>query len=125
MTNATVLFVDDNPTRHDVATEVFKGFDLWHARTVEEAIRLVQTKRFDFVCLDHDMADDGTSGADVAKAIVEREDWRLRFVWVHSWNHWGVARILTILVGGGVPCAAQMFSFHAAESSALRMGGMV
>jgi CheY-like chemotaxis protein len=125
--NLQVLFVDDDNERHAVADAAFDsaGFDTWHARTVSDAIRLVRTRRFDFVCLDHDMADDGTNGTDVAKAIVERTDWRPRFVWVHSWNHWGVQRILGILHDGHVRCGAAMFSSNAAVDAALRMQGIM
>lgn len=123
-----LLFVDDDLSRHKFADDAFSdGFNVWHAYNVEQAKKLVQEKDFDIICLDHDMADDGSSGADVAYAIVNRRNttgYQPSFVWVHTWNPSGRQRIEGILAGY-VRHGSAMFSAAMAQSVAKLTRAMV
>lgn len=93
-----ILFVDDDDTRHDIAAKAFKAHEVWHARDIDVAIHMLAAREYDLVCIDHDMADDGRTGVDVATALVA-QPWEPRFAWVHSWNPVGQQRIADVLSG--------------------------
>jgi len=120
-----ILFVDDEALRHERANRAFAGHEVTHAYTVDAARHKVLTKAFEVICLDHDMADDGTSGADVARSIVARVaggGWAPKFVWVHTWNPVGRQRIEGILAGY-VRHGSAMFTEQSAESVARMLRG--
>jgi len=104
-----VLFLDDNLTRCAFAVVFFANDDLYVAHTVKQAIRLLDRyKRFDLVCLDHDLGgnafapSDEKSGCEVAKHILKLRAKIPAEIIIHSGNIWGAKRMEDILHDQGI-----------------------
>lgn len=89
------LFIDDirMPTKFD-------NFQMYVARTYNEAIVALQNQEFDIISFDHDIADTKT-GYDIAKYIVENEIKIKEGFKIHSANPVGVFNIRQLLTHYG------------------------
>lgn len=99
-----ILFLDDNKYRHKTVKS-----HLLHdeAYTVEDAVRLLQEKKYDAVFLDHDLggeemvsSDREDTGMTVAKWMVENK-YETKLVVVHSCNPGGAANMTSLLRQAG------------------------
>lgn len=95
-----ILFLDDNKYRHKTVKP-----HLLHdeAYTVEQAVELLKTKKYDIIFLDHDLggeemvsSDREDTGMTVAKFMVE-EEILTELVVVHSCNPAGAANMTALL----------------------------
>ena len=89
------LFIDDirMPTKFD-------NFQMYVARTYNEAIVALQNQEFDIISFDHDIADTKT-GYDIAKYIVENKIKIKEGFKIHSMNVVGRKNIYELLVHYG------------------------
>jgi hypothetical protein len=106
-----ILVLDDMDVRHDGFVRRFKDHKIDHAYTAEEAIHHLNMRKYDLVCLDHDLAPehyvDGDtkepSGFDVAVFMSEMPKDKLPTqVLIHSWNPVGADRMKVQLHGLGM-----------------------
>lgn len=81
--------------------------NLVHAESADEAIKILATKQFDWVFLDHDLglldytgytAHGNGTGRDVAKYL-SGTNWLADNCVIHSWNPMGAAAMKDILIG--------------------------
>lgn len=120
-----ILFLDDNPQRHDAADECFDGAEVVHAWTYWDAIGLLEDERFDVIYLDHDLNDWESAsvitgmygsreltGLDVARFIARqlRRDMSPGRIVVHSWNPAGASSMVQILKSVGIPTVYEPFT---------------
>ena len=96
-----ILFLDDD----DYRVADFKdrtGLDVVWAKTCSEFIAYLQSNRFDYIFLDHDLDLSGPNagnGMDAAKFLADNPghvsgDTQ---VVIHSWNSYGVANMVNVL----------------------------
>lgn len=120
-----ILFLDDDDLRHRLFRRSLVGSPhaITPVKNAKEAIQALQTRRFDLVFLDHDLADQhyvtlqqasaglwGASmggeatGYEVARFIAEvlAADLRPRQLVVHSMNPEGSKRMVAALEGAGL-----------------------
>ena len=106
-----ILVLDDMEVRHDKFSRKFKDDKIDHAYTVDEALHYLNMRRYDLVCLDHDLAPehyvDGASnepsGFFVAVYISEMPvEHSPTQVIIHSWNPVGAERMYKQLQGLGM-----------------------
>ncbi len=105
-----ILFLDDDPKRHDLFRRETIGHSVEHVHTVFGArVALDAGGVFDLACLDHDlgghqMVDPGEdTGHAVAKYIAEMSpEKRPRHVLVHSFNPAGAVAMCWTLRNAGV-----------------------
>ncbi len=112
-----ILFLDDMTSRHKKALKQFTAHEVLSVFDAKTAKLEMSKKRFDLVCLDHDLSDehysehltgvppdsfDG-SGTDVAKFMAEDLDpaMRPKQVILHSCNEYARDRMESILVNAG------------------------
>jgi PAS domain S-box-containing protein len=76
--NAKVLVVDDNEINLIVASELLKQYDIRAdtAQSGAEALRMMDTKRYDLIFMDHMMPE--MDGIEVTQHIRTHTDWRAR-----------------------------------------------
>lgn len=124
-----ILFLDDQPSRHD-KVDADLGWDkveVVHVWTVDECIEALQTKGpFDRIYLDHDLnhyghktgkwsmiagtyGDQELTGADVCSWMARNMQERPRVI-VHSWNHSGANRMVSILRDAGFSVVWELFN---------------
>jgi len=121
-----VLIVDDNPDRHRVFAQVYRAEDVDHAFKFSQAVKFLNSKRYNIVQLDHDLGDfqepeiesvgmyGGAfelTGYHVALHVVldlPKEQWPDRVV-IHSVNPTGAKSIANLLEKHGVPFIIQPF----------------
>jgi len=110
-----ILFLDDDEQRHEYARKELIGHEVWHVRTVAEALTQLSVGVFDLAMLDHDLGgqhyapSNEVSGYEVARRIADGDVPRPGFVRVHSYNAPGANRMVAALVAGDVPCDWQPF----------------
>ena len=92
-----VLVVEDSDARVLAFQCVFSNDDVWFARDVAQAVRLLARRTYDLVCLDHDLEppERGVNGQYVARLITHLR--RAPAVLIHSWNRPGALAISRIL----------------------------
>lgn len=96
-----ILFLEDDIHRVDEFKEK-TGLPVVWAKTYNEFIAHLQTGRFDYLFLDHDLDLSGPnsgSGSDVARFLADNPghvsgDTQ---VIIHSWNSYGVANMVNLL----------------------------
>lgn len=84
-----ILFLDDDPRRHDQFARIADGHSIVHAWRVDEAKALLDRSRFDLCCLDNDLETEGyeREGYEVALHIAAApRSRRPTRVLIHSWN---------------------------------------
>jgi CheY-like chemotaxis protein len=115
-----VLVLDDNQNRHDAFARRLEGCHVVHAYTAKQAIdHLAHDKRYDLVCLDHDLdlvslIDDTGDGREVADFIALHLG-RAKvppLVLVHSWNEPASAGMVRTMLDAGVRVVRREFSPH-------------
>lgn len=108
-----ILVLDDMEVRHDGFNRRFKDHKIDHAYTVEEAVFYLNLRKYDLVCLDHDLEDihysqqstnaQERTGFDVAVFISEmNKDGLPTQIIIHSWNPIGAERMYNQLQGLGM-----------------------
>ena len=126
-----LLFLDDMKERHERFDSMTDGHEVWHAWSVEQAIKRLSERIYDIAFLDHDLSDEhyadyhadrlsaakGT-GQEVAQFIAQMPaDKRPRRVLVHSWNPIGAMAIARILRAAGVPVTMSTFGSFKVEAA--------
>jgi len=108
MSGKTVLFLDDDVERHARFVELAKGFrqpcHIDYVLTAEQAIYLLERKRYTVAFLDHDLGGkqyvdsecEEPTGYTVCKAIMGLSD-PPRSIIVHSHNPVGAKNMLGLL----------------------------
>ena len=84
-----ILFLDDDPRRHDEFARIADGHSIVHAWRVDEAKAQLDRTRFDLCCLDNDLETEGfeREGYEVARHIAATsKSRRPARVLIHSWN---------------------------------------
>lgn len=89
------LFIDDIRMPHKV-----NGYQLYVARSYDEAIYALSQKEFDIISFDHDIGV-GKTGYDIAKYIVENSIKIKEGFFVHSSNPVGKFNIIQLLTHYG------------------------
>jgi CheY-like chemotaxis protein len=99
-----ILVLDDEPARHALFRQVFRGHEVAEATTAEHAVNFLRIAvTYDIVSLDHDLGPSPGSGLDVARRIAGMpENIRPRQVLVHSANPVGAQAMLDTLLRAGV-----------------------
>lgn len=65
-----VLIVDDTQARHDWFMRRYQSDDVEHAYDAPQAIEMLKRRRYDLVCLDHDLGGPPHGdGMDVVRAL--------------------------------------------------------
>jgi CheY-like chemotaxis protein len=122
-----ILFMDDDPTRHDIFSKQFSEYtdvDLTQTTLVESTIMLLQNEKWDMVYLDHDMGNDPNNytmgiygnkielcGQDVARAIAKLPlDKQPGRVIIHSWNVVGSKAMFNILLDANINVIQEPFN---------------
>lgn len=117
------LFLDDMESRHDSFRRTHgDDFNVTYVFTYEEFVEAYLTDDFDVLFLDHDLSEkailcdpdniDEMTGTDVAKWLVSIHDLSkktLPGIVVHSLNPAGRARMVDILVSGGIDAVPMPF----------------
>jgi hypothetical protein len=95
-----ILFFDDDPLRHRRFAFEARGHELDHSWFIDDAVRRIAERRYDLVCLDHDLETEGfdRSGLDVARFVRRMPAGRRpKAVFIHSWNPRGADRMYEVL----------------------------
>lgn len=110
-----ILVVEDNKERREWFLGRFNTDELHLTDSAAEAVTLLDEHLYDIIFLDHDLKphhngfdDDGTSGYEVAKHIIEA--FRPRVI-VHSQNIYGSLRMAEFLRGRGLTVEQIPFPF--------------
>lgn len=113
-----ILFLDDNPERHEYFKTITIGQDVTHVWNSQECMdALANNDPFDLVCLDHDLAgayfqeDKANSGTEVAEWIHYKlaKDKYPKKVIIHSWNSTGAERMYKWIEPTGIPVVRKRF----------------
>lgn len=100
-----ILFLDDDETRHQTFRRKSIGHDVTYVYCVKDAIRALDSNRFDVASLDHDLGgkqlvtSDGVepTGYLVAKHIATMSGFRPKEVIIHSYNQVGARNMKNVL----------------------------
>lgn len=117
-----VLILDDDDMRHRKFAHWFAGYDVVHVHTVDEFRNALNSPKFDYIFLDHDLNDQQyvsagvikvgagdlggptreMTGMDAAKFLVDNQDKMpaIQTV-VHSWNPAGAMNMVKLLGDNG------------------------
>ena len=93
MKRKSAIWVDDT---RGIPLSLVGDFDVFWARTYEEAIGLLQLPNIDMISIDHDLGKDRKTGYDIAKWMVENNICP-DVVYVHSMNVVGAENIKHLL----------------------------
>jgi NAD+-processing family protein with receiver domain len=126
-----ILFLDDDPKRHELFARAHIGHQVTFVWGVFDAVRALGASEcagepFDYACLDHDlgghqMVESGeATGYEVAQHIAfMTTEARPRRVVVHSFNPVGAQNMVRLLADAGVPCIRAPFgTFRIPDPSA-------
>ena len=95
-----ILFLDDDPRRHEEFARIADGHSIVHVWRVDEAKAYLDRMRFDLCCLDNDLATEafGREGYEVAEYIAAApRSRRPARVLIHSWNETRARDMYTVL----------------------------
>lgn len=111
-----VLFLDDDPARHEAMKRLAIGHNVKHVHTAAEALEALQAERFDLAALDHDLggqtfvpSEQEDTGYAVASAIADGRVIVPRAVVVHSFNPVGAQRMAERMSAAGVRVSVAPF----------------
>jgi hypothetical protein len=85
----SILFLDDDPRRHEAFARQARGHRVDHVWYVDDALRLLREKRYDVAMLDNDLETEALQreGVEVARFIAGMPaNRRPGAVLIHSWN---------------------------------------
>jgi len=105
----TVLVVDDELIRRDEFNRRLTGSILDFADNPLDAIKLIRSKVYDFIFLDHDLGDAVLDGRDVCTCFYMSKNIHASVI-VHSINPAGGDAMVHILSNLGVPVGRIPFS---------------
>lgn len=99
-----ILVLDDEPARHTLFRQVFRGHEVAEATSAEQAIAFLRIAvAYDIVSLDHDLGMNAGNGMIVARHIASMPGRiRPRQVLVHSANPVGAQTMLDTLQRAGI-----------------------
>lgn len=106
-----ILFLDDDLQRHEHFSRYSIGHNVWHARTVQAAIKwLEKAGPFDVLCLDHDLTGQmipepcgDSQGCAVVAYLVKNKGTALRsMIRVHSYNKTSAEKMVADLTANGL-----------------------
>lgn len=100
-----ILFLDDEPSRHEVFANQYQGHQIWHAYSIERFEKhLEQVEKFDVISFDFDLGEN-ENGLDCAELMLQRVPYSRwpRECWVHSSNTPGTDRLVHSLRAAGIP----------------------
>lgn len=104
----TALIVEDCPERDVELRRRLAGYDVFVARSYDEAVAHLRVRHFDVVSLDYDLG--GANGNDVAMRLVELPvPDRPRVVIIHSMNPVGARQIVATLGAADIPTVVRPF----------------
>jgi len=112
------LFLDDSKERHKIAREYFGGYwvDVTWCWTAEEAIRALQSRRYNVVFLDHDLGGEQMvdskrpdTGMEVVRWIVKHKP-PIDSIVIHSWNMSASKEMCARLIEAGYNASRSPFS---------------
>lgn len=107
-----LLILDDDQMRHASFAERLAAHDVDHVDSAAEAIRAMQSRPYDVVLLDHDLAPGDGSGSDVVRWM-EGAHWHRRpAVLVHSLNPYHAPRMVRALEHAGYTVTREPFDTH-------------
>lgn len=99
-----MLFLDDEPVRHETFAGCYEGHEIWHAyNLIQFQKALDRCEHFDVVSFDYDLGPN-ENGHDCAMEMLQRlpfERWP-KVAWVHSWNPTGAIHLLETLKRSGI-----------------------
>lgn len=93
-----VLFIDDMKLPQQFGLDASTP----HARTGEEALRMIEECGYDELYLDHDLSEEGMTGYDLVKVLVEKGI-KIKKVTIISLNMVGVGNIIELCLNHGIP----------------------
>ena len=112
MPQMRMLFLDDEPYRHDLANRRHgERYIIDHVDTAFQAIEALKSGRYDAISLDHDLSADhyeglgleSGTGVEVARYIVTmRKEDRPAIILVHSLSEKGSMRIFRTFYDAGI-----------------------
>ena len=102
-----ILILDDDLTRHELFKKNFAHHNITSVETVDQAIKLLQTRIYDAVFLDHDLGGHSyvesggaePTGYDVAKWLSEHPEHKPKSIYIHSMNPVGADKMHKLLPG--------------------------
>ena len=96
-----VLVLEDNTERLKWFKDTFFNYELSIAMTAETAGYAIMKNEFDLIFIDHDLADETSTGLDFAKVLAEEiEAGRVSndpSIYIHSMNPIGAKNIKSVL----------------------------
>lgn len=112
-----ILFLDDNPSRHDIMDSRYPLDEIVHAYTIDDfRDALVKYDKFDMISLDHDLndftelghfsyvGDSEATGVDACGYLMKFLHKAPEEITIHSSNGEGVRAMTAFLNGRGVKC---------------------
>lgn len=123
MSRPVVLFLDDNPARHQVFLHSRQDALIQWAKTAREAVELLGSSIvFDEISLDHDLCEEDQNKQDgfieptgylVAEYLATHPEVSSNAsIRLHSFNNWGVQAMRRVLSGAGRDCFVKPFHWR-------------
>ena len=113
----TVLFLDDDPTRHDLFDKSMSDVcQITHVKTSQQAIDALRCQKFDAASLDHDLGDFGSGEVGDGMEVAEFIALHLQranipdLVFVHSFNAPAAKRMTDCLMAGNITTVQDAWS---------------
>ena len=93
----TILVLEDEAYRRELIEPLLDGHCIYWAATADEALGILERKRFDLILLDHDLSAK-TCGCQIASRLAKRDclNHKAKVV-VHSINPSGIKRMMRLL----------------------------
>jgi CheY-like chemotaxis protein len=101
-----ILILDDDDNRHAGFRKILKDCELVHVFTAPQAISALSQRKFDMVCLDHDLdifceklCETPGCGMDVVEFICHKlpKEFLPGKILIHSWNTPAAATMASLL----------------------------
>lgn len=106
-----ILVVDDDLSRCQIFSELFKGNKIAFASNCFKAIETIKLNHFDLICLDYDLGLE-QKGMDVVNHLIENKIHTESSILIHSMNKDGSIRMYTELTDNGATTNIDLYKFE-------------